>query len=406
MPIGISSCTAGTCATQSGFMQPINFDPISLITFSSNSLSSASAVTYQKLYLYEGQYMIGLSSVYILSTQASVTTSLYMSLVLNFTDTVSFPDHMLEMTFWDIALTSFPSYTVGQEIPCQLGSMFTQIIGRAAPRCLLNYVDSINNIMKVRIESFGPVTSGTYTVSFDNYVLPSLSGWSEKSQKFDLSISFYYPLNNTRYENTFKEIFVIDGTNTTSTTTPGITFNTPTTTVFGVGTTTTIGLTWPFDSTTGIGSSINTKMVMQFVAGYSAIWSSISSLSVSYGSNNFVPLWYNTKLNKIIFSIVPNNSIATTLTLSGLTNPYPYQQSAFSNSQTFTLSFFYNYFLNSQTTVSQTAWVTFSPSLISLIKINQNLPSNTLDSYVSSSSIINQVAPNGLSLLLLNVDIN
>lgn len=204
MPIGLTGCVSGTCATQSGFMQPTNYDEIKLTSFTGNTASTSSALSYQKLYLYEGQYKIGLTSVYVLSTELSITNSLYISFYLNFTDAVSFPDHMIEMTFWDIDLTAFPGYTVGQEIPCQLGSMFAQITGRAAPRCVVGYLDSTNNILKVRIDNFGPVTLGIHTVSFDNYVLPALTGYSEKSQKFDLSISMYYPASNTRYENFFK----------------------------------------------------------------------------------------------------------------------------------------------------------------------------------------------------------
>lgn len=410
MPIGISGCTAGQCATQSGFMQS-NFDPISLVSYTTSATSSVSALTFNSLFTYEGPYMVGLSSVYILSTQASVTTSLFINFVLNFTDSVSFPSHMIEMTLWDIDIAAFPSYSMGQDIMCQLGSMFTTINGRGAPRCIVNYVDSLNNVLKIRIENFGPVTSGIHSVSFDNYVLPTLAGWPEKSQKFDMAISFYYPGNNTRYENAFKEIFVIDGTNTTSSTTPSITFNTPATTIFGIPTTTTVGLTWPFDTTSGNGASTTTKMAVRFTAGYSATWASISGLGISIVNassvtNTFIMLWYNTKINKAVFAIVPNNNgAASTLTLSGITNPYPYQYNNFNNAQTFTLSFFYNYFLNSQTTVGQNAWITYTRSPTSLININQNLPSNTLDSYVSSTSAINQVASGGLSTLLLNVDI-
>jgi hypothetical protein len=410
MPIGISGCTAGFCATQSGFMQT-NFDPVSLVSYTSNSAAASTALTYQSLYLYEGPYMVGLSSVYVLSTEVSVANSLYIAFILNFTDSVSFPSHLIEMTFWDIDFSAFSGYNAGDELPCQLGSMFTQIVGRAAPRCILNYLDSVNNIMKIKIESFGPVTSGIHTVSFDNYVLPSLAGWAEKTRKFDLAISFYYPGNNTRYENSFKEILVMDGTNTTSPTAPTITFNNPATTIYGIPTTATVGMTWPFDTTTGLGAGVKSKMAVQFTAGYAATWSSINALSISNTNassvtNNFIMLWFNTKLNKAIFSMVPNNNgVASSLILSGITNPYPYQYNSFNNAQTFTLSFFYNYFLNSLTTVSQTAWSTYTRSPSSLININQNLPSNTLDSYVSSSSAINQVAPGGLSVLLLNVDI-
>lgn len=175
-PIGIAGCTAGTCATQSGFMQPTNFDPVMLV--SSPSTNVYSAGTYQKLYLYEGQYNIVLSSIYVLSTQASVTSSLYLSFVLNFTDAVSYPSHYLELIFWDIDFAAFPGYSVGQEVPCQLGSMYAQVSGRTAPRCILAYQDSVNDIIKVRISHFGPVVSGVFTVSLDDFVLPSLAGYA------------------------------------------------------------------------------------------------------------------------------------------------------------------------------------------------------------------------------------
>lgn len=203
----------------------------------------------------------------------------------------------------------------------------------------------------------------------------------------------------------------MDGTNTTAASAPAITFNTPGTTIFGQNTTTTIGLTWPFSSTSGVGASYTSKMALQFTAGYSTTWSSISALTVSNTNassvtNNFIVLWYNIKLNKAVFSMVSNNNGAvTTLVLGGLTNPYPYQYNNFNNAQTFALSFFYNYYLNSLTSVSQSAWSIFTKSPTSLININQNLPSNTLDSYVSSSSVINQAASGGLSILQLNVDI-
>lgn len=95
MPIGLTGCVAGTCATQSGFMQPINYDEIKLTSFTGSTSSTSSALSYQKLYQYEGQYKIGLTSVYVLSTELSITNSLYISFYLNFTDTSSFPDHMI-----------------------------------------------------------------------------------------------------------------------------------------------------------------------------------------------------------------------------------------------------------------------------------------------------------------------
>lgn len=199
----------------------------------------------------------------------------------------------------------------------------------------------------------------------------------------------------------------MDGTNTTATTAPTITFNNPSSSIYGIATSTTIGLNWPFSSSTSPGSDISSKMVLQWNAGYAATWSTISSLSVSDGTNTFVMLWFNNKLNKAIFSLVSrSNNAATTLTISGLTNPYPYQFSTFTATQTFTLAFYYNYYENSLTTVGQPVWSFYVKTPNSLIKMNQNLPSNTLDSYVSSTNIVNRISPQALSVLHLQVDFN
>lgn len=157
----------------------------------------------------------------------------------------------------------------------------------------------------------------------------------------------------------FRELFVVDGTNTTAYATPTISFNTPSSKFFGVPSSATVtGISWPFDSTAGVGSSVSSKMVMKFTAGYAATWSSIGNLGISDGVNNFVVLWTNSKLNKIIMSMVSKaNGASTTLSITGLTNPYPYQQSAYNTAQTFTLSFFYNYFLNTLASAAQPGWI-------------------------------------------------
>jgi hypothetical protein len=289
---------------------------------------------------------------------------------------------------------------------CQLGGMFVQVAGRTAPRCTLTYQDSKNNVIKVRISHFGAVTSGVHTVSIDDFKLPGLAGYPEKSRKFDVSISYYNPSTNTRYENFFRELFVIDGTNTTASIAPTISFSSPSSTFFGVASSATVsGINWPFDSSTGLGSLISSKMAMQFTAGYSATWSSISNLNVADNSNNnFIILWTNSRLNKLILGLTSRgNGVATTLTLTGLTNPYPYQRPTFDNSQLFTLSFFYNYYLNTLSSVAQPAWSDYQVVTNPLVYINQNLPSNTLDSHVSGG-VINKVANGALSVLLLSVE--
>jgi hypothetical protein len=64
-------------------------------------------------------------------------------------------------------------------------------------------------------------------------------------------------------------------------------------------------------------------MAMEFTAGYSATWSSITNLNVGDKSNNnFIVLWSNNRLNKLILGLRSRgNGVASTPTLSVVTNP-------------------------------------------------------------------------------------
>lgn len=70
---------------------------------------------------------------------------------------------------------------------CSLGSMFTQITGRTAPRCTLTDQDSSDNVIKVRIIQFGALTSRVHTVSIDDFRLQGLPHYPEKGRKLLLS---------------------------------------------------------------------------------------------------------------------------------------------------------------------------------------------------------------------------
>jgi hypothetical protein len=95
-------------------------------------------------------------------------------------------------------------------------------------------------------------------------------------------------------------------------------------TFFAVASSATVsGINWPFGSSTGLGSLICSKMAMEFTAGYSGTWSSITNLNVGDNSNNnFIVLWSNSRLNKLILGLTSRgNGVASTPTLSVVTNP-------------------------------------------------------------------------------------
>jgi hypothetical protein len=151
MPLDISGagCSAQGCATQSGFQQ-LNFDLINLIAYSTSNSNSPFNQQVNKLYSYEGTNAIGLQQIYFLTVQP-ITTSIYLSMNLNFTSSHVFPNHYLEIVFYDLQQTAFTGYSTGSIIPCQLSSNFVSIGGRQGPQCRVASADSLNNYVKIRI---------------------------------------------------------------------------------------------------------------------------------------------------------------------------------------------------------------------------------------------------------------
>jgi hypothetical protein len=112
-------------------------------------------------------------------------------------------------------------------------------------------------------------------------------------------------------------------------------------------------------------------------------------------------LWVNVKLNKFVF-LIPHkaNSASTTMNITSLTNPYPYQKSLYNfNSTNIIINFYSNYFLANSQTFAQPSFSIFTMNP-SLVYINQNLPCNTIDYYPTT----NTFAPGSLNVLLLSVE--
>jgi hypothetical protein len=64
-------------------------------------------------------------------------------------------------------------------------------------------------------------------------------------------------------------------------------------------------------------------------------------------------------------------------------NPYPYQRELYNVNNNLEINFYNNFYLHTSQVVSQPLFTYFQINP-SLVYINQNLPSNTLDNYPST----------------------
>ena len=194
MPLNINSgiCTANGCPSQSGYLQA-NFDTANIIVYSNRFSAGIVAQQIQKLYAYEGASYIGLQFIYVLCVQPRIT-SIYLSININFTSSNNFPSHYLEITLFDLSISSFSGFSVGSIIPCQLSSNFVAVSGRQNPQCRVVSANMLNNVIRVRIENIGPLSPQTYWVTLDDIILPTPTQ-SDNNNKFDISIAYFGPSN-------------------------------------------------------------------------------------------------------------------------------------------------------------------------------------------------------------------
>lgn len=69
--------------------------------------------------------------------------------------------------------------------------------------------------------------------------------------------------------------------------------------------------------------------------GYSTTWPSIDSVTFVDSTGTYQLLWVNKKLNKFVFAVPSKNVAATVLNITGLRNPYPFEQGIYHNSNTY-----------------------------------------------------------------------
>lgn len=253
----------------------------------------------------------------------------------------------------------------------------------------------MNSYVTIRIENIGFLSPQIYWVSLDDILLPS-PGQSDNNKKFDIAIAYYGP-SNTKYLNYFPEIFQIDASTNTPTLNSGYSFTTPGLTGYGNSIVGQVSFSWPFDSTT---HGYESKIALNINGGYSSTWANVDTVTFVDATGTYQILWVNKKLNKFVFAI-PNkgNAISTILNITSLSNPYPYQRQLYEfNGTNMIINFYNKFFLSNSRTFDQPAWNIFTKNP-SLIFINQNLPSNTIDNYPST----NTFAPSSLNTLRLSI---
>lgn len=190
----------------------------------------------------------------------------------------------------------------------------------------------------------------------------------------------------------------MDGTNSTGASSiASLTFSNPTVSSYGSQVTGIMSFTWPFDSSA---SDYESKISININGGYAASWTDISSLTFTDPTlGTYQILWINKNLNKVVFKIPNKSSGSATLTLNNIRNPYPYQQTGYNTNRNIEMNVYNNFFLQATQTVSQPAFSYFTKNP-SIIYINQNIPTNTLDNYPTSE----KATSNGLVKLTLSIN--
>ena len=161
-------------------------------------------------------------------------------------------------------------------------------------------------------------------MSLDDITFPTPTQ-SDNNQKFDIAISYYGP-SNVKYHNYFPEILQIDNTNGTSPITgSSYSFNNPGLRGHGVPIVGQVTFNWPFDTNSLVDHE--SKVAIKFNGGYSAVWDSVDTVTFVDNTGTYNILWVNKQLNKFVFLIPKKGyNTATTLNITNIKNPYPYQK--------------------------------------------------------------------------------
>lgn len=104
---------------------------------------------------------------------------------------------------------------------------------------------------------------------------------------------------------------------------------------------------------------------------------------------------------KFVFRVPQKSTVSTTLNITGLDNPYPFEKEIYEDSgvrPTMEVNFYNNFYHHTYNTFNQPDFSVFTKPVPS-VNMDQNLPANSFDNYPAA----NKIANGGLSILRLGV---
>lgn len=116
-----------------------------------------------------------------------------------------------------------------------------------------------------------------------------------------------------------------------------------------------LNFNWPYSASGGVSEKILLKM-----DGGVLCCATFSNFGYRAQSTNIGTLWINTKINQVVMATPSFSATSTSLRISGIVNPYPYQVSLYNTSMTMELMVYNNYRRVGVDTFNQPAWSTYT----------------------------------------------
>ena len=269
---------------------------------------------------YQTVYPIVLNHIYILTREANVINSLYLSFTVNKAGTAW---QYFEFEFASLGLSSFDIKN-GEQIPCYLSGDFVTISGKTFQPICKGYTSGIDqdSPLKIRVEMFRNFNSGTtFELAFDNFNNPSEQPLF--LVPIDLRISFFDRTNNDVYTSYFPEIFASDSVDVSIPQGVGGSLSRSNSARGGSGYQY-INMHWPYSSNSGDKSE---KLVLKMEGGITCCNAFSNFYLDTNRTSSFSVLWRDDVANMTVYS-TPSISYNTYLRfeIMNVNNPYPWQK--------------------------------------------------------------------------------
>lgn len=287
---------------------------------------------------YQAVLPVSLNSIYILTSEASATNSLYIS----FTVTAAGAAYQtMEFTFDNLGLSSF-QISNGDIVPCYLSAEFSAISGKTLAPVCRGYANGLNedSPLIIRVTKFTSMASGTnWKIAFDEFSNPAVQ--TLYMYPINVRITFSDRTNIKRYTSYFPSLYTSDSVNRgiPSAISGSLLFSSANR---GAGSTHYISTTWPYSSNY---NDISQKIVLKVGGGVTCcVAFSTLSLADSYTGSGYTLLWTDKVSNTSVYRTPSiSSSIGLNLQITGAVNPYPIQKDTYEQIKKIQILFYSSY---------------------------------------------------------------